>query len=60
MIALKVTDDLRQELTEKCIVICTYRLVSNNSEVDCIAYDYKDEYPQLEEVDVYFDTDDFF
>ena len=52
MIALKVTDDLRQELTDKCIVICTYRLVSNNSEVDCIVYDYKSEYPQLEEVDV--------
>ncbi len=52
MIALKVTDDLRQELTEKCIVICTYRLVSDNSEVDCIMYEYKNEYPQFEEVDV--------
>ena len=59
MIALKVTDDLRQELTEKCIVICTYRLVSDNSEVDCIMYEYKYEYPQLEEVDVYFDTSEF-
>ena len=59
MIALKVTDDLRQELTEKCIVICTYRFVSDNSEVDCIMYEYKNEYPQLEEVDVYVDTSDF-
>lgn len=57
MIALKVTDDLRQELTEKCIVICTYHLVSDSSEVDCITYEYKNDYPQLEEVDVYVEDD---
>ena len=55
----KIIDDLRQELTEKCIVICTYRLVSDNSEVDRIVYEYKNEYPQLEEVDVTTGSSDF-
>lgn len=58
MIVLKVIDSYREELNQKCIVICTYKLLSDNSEVDCITLDYKNEYPQFEMVEVIVEPDD--
>jgi predicted secreted Zn-dependent protease len=52
MLVLKIEENKRQELTQKGIVICTYIRVDNNKEVDAITMEYKDEYPNFEEVEV--------
>ena len=51
MKVLKIQEDKRQELTDNVIVICTYITLDNN-EIDGISIDYKDLYPEFEEVEV--------
>jgi hypothetical protein len=51
MVALKVIDSYREELNTKCIVICTYKTLTN-VDVDCIDYSYFELYPEFEVVEV--------
>ena len=51
MKVLKIQENKRQELTDNVIVICTYITLDNN-EIDGISIDYKDLYPEFEEVEV--------
>jgi hypothetical protein len=46
---LKITEDIRQQLTDKGIVICTY-VLENDTEADCIDTIYQNDYPFLEVV----------
>jgi hypothetical protein len=48
---LKITEEIRQELTEKSIIICTH-ILADETEVDCIDMFYQDQYPDLEIVEV--------
>ena len=48
---LKITEEIRQELTEKCIIICTH-ILADETEVDCIDDSYASEYPDLQLVQV--------
>lgn len=45
---LKIIDSYRDSLTQNDIVICTYFLSSDNSEVDCIEIEYQADYPMFE------------
>jgi hypothetical protein len=47
---LKITEDIRDELSAKGIVICTY-ILTDDSEADCIDIEYSSEYPNLEQVE---------
>lgn len=49
---LQITEDLRKELQDKCIVVCTHTL-SDGTEIDCIEIDYQSQYPQLNIVEVF-------
>lgn len=51
MKVLKIQENKRQELTDNVIVICTY-VALDNSQIDAISVDYKDLYPEFEEVEV--------
>ena len=48
---LKITEEIRQELTDKSIIICTH-ILADETEVDCIDIFYQDQYPTLELVQV--------
>lgn len=48
---LKIKEELREELTNNNIVICTY-IDINGDEFDGISYEYKDLYPDLEEIEI--------
>ena len=45
---LKIIESYRESLTQNKIVICTYILSSDNSEVDCIEMEYQEDYPMFE------------
>jgi len=52
---LKITENLRQDLIESQVVVCTYLDLDNN-EIDCIDMVHQDDYPELELVEVQPDT----
>lgn len=52
MLALKVTENLRDQLSSNNIVICTYIDSIDNNEVDCVDISYQSEYPELELITV--------
>tara|TARA_R110000850_G_scaffold247387_1_gene372293 strand:+ start:2087 stop:2251 length:165 start_codon:yes stop_codon:yes gene_type:complete len=45
---LKIIESYRESLTQNGIVICTYILTSDNSEVDCIDMEYESQFPMFE------------
>jgi hypothetical protein len=49
---LKIIESYRESLTQNGIVICTYILTSDNSEVDCIDMEYDSKFPMFEIVTV--------
>lgn len=51
MKVLKIQESKSKELTDGGIVICTY-VALDNSQIDAISVDYKDLYPEFEEVEV--------
>ncbi len=51
MTVLRITEEIRKELSEAGIIICTYNDV-NGDEFDGIAYEYSDDYPDLEVVKI--------
>lgn len=51
MKVLKIQENKRQELTDNVIVICTYITLDNN-EIDGISIEYKDLYPDFEEIEI--------
>ncbi len=57
MKVLKIEENKRQELTDNVIVICTY-VALDNSQIDAISFDYKDLYPEFEEVEVQENTNE--
>jgi len=52
MLMLKITENLRGQLTSDNVVICTYIDSIDNNEVDCIDISYQSEYPELELITV--------
>jgi len=52
---LKITENLRQNLNESLVVVCTYLDLENN-EIDCIDMVHQEDYPELEIVEVQSNT----
>jgi hypothetical protein len=51
MTVLRITEEIRKELSESGIIICTYTDV-NGDEFDGITYEHSDDYPDLEVVEI--------